>query len=279
MQKKEKFTRHFETRAGDILFYFYFFYELLTFEISVLFDNITYIYVCVTIIWQCTKLRGKTRSPCVPVTTKRIGENEKGRRKKRKGGREKERRVRFALNRQHHAAMLSLICKTYRTDLADATRAVLRLVERYARHSMTALNRQSLFSLSSALSSSPFLSSLCARSRCNRVLFLSALEATRERVSALSSFAKALSLNRFSVRLSVSRLCFHTFPLSITLHSPSNPPIHPGRRSLVVVRCHVECRLRSHCLARSCRRNSLSALPSHAARRHAGTRQLVVGRR
>lgn len=141
----------------------------------------------------------------------------------KKEKKKRERKVGSALNRQHHAAMLLLICKTYRTDLADATRAVLRLVERYARHSMTALNRSvALLSLQHSL----FLasSSFCARSQCNRVLFLSALGATRASQRALFVHEDFISIG-FSVRL--YRPCFHTFPLSITTlsYQPADPPV------------------------------------------------------
>lgn len=48
---------------------------------------------------------------------------------------------------------------TYRANFADATRTVLRLVERHSRHSTTALNRQSLSSFSLSLSFSHSCSS------------------------------------------------------------------------------------------------------------------------
>lgn len=90
-------------------------------------------------------------------------QNAAGRRETRTDGRTNRRKKRKRVeggtldSRKHQhteqGAMLQLDTsyKPYRADLAGATRAVLRLVERHARHSTTALNRQSLSSLSPAL--------------------------------------------------------------------------------------------------------------------------------
>lgn len=66
----------------------------------------------------------------------------------------------------HALAPHNISYKPYRADFADATRAVLRLVERHSRHSTTALNRQSLSALflSLALPLSPASPLFCARS-------------------------------------------------------------------------------------------------------------------
>lgn len=112
-------------------------------------------------------------------------------------------------------------------------------------------------------------SSFCARSQCNRVLFLSALEATRASQRALFVHEDFISIGSLFVSIARLSTLFH----SLSLHSPSNPPIYP---STVTRRSLLPCRLRPHCLARSCRRHSLSVLPSRAAQRRAGTRQLVV---
>lgn len=66
----------------------------------------------------------------------------------------------------HALAPHNISYKPYRADFADATRAVLRLVERHSRHSTTALNRQSLSALFLSLAPplSPASPLFCARS-------------------------------------------------------------------------------------------------------------------
>jgi len=129
---------------------------------------------------------------------------------------------RFALNRRtphgHALAPHNASYKPYRTDFADATRAVLRLVERHSRHSTTALNRQSLSSLFLLFfRCRPLL--FCARSLAIAFYFqarstrLAATQrdATRTRRDSrrpLSSTARATLSRR---ALSVLRIAF-TFP-------------------------------------------------------------------
>lgn len=89
------------------------------------------------------------------------------RRKKEKKGQE------FARNLPPCHALHNASYKPYRADFADATRAVLRLVERHSRHSTTALNRQSLSSLFLCLASAPPLFRARSLAVANRVLFSS----------------------------------------------------------------------------------------------------------
>lgn len=181
----------------------------------------------------------------------------------------------------HALAPHNISYKPYRADFADATRAVLRLVERHSRHSTTALNRQSLSALflSLALPLSPASPLFRARSLAVVTAFyfrarsarLAATQgdatrrgATRDARSPRSGFISLSTLfSPYRARVSFREsLSVYRRVLSL-LPARHNPPVVAITR-----RNPLPCRLRPALCWRArvvVRIRSLSALPSCAA--------------
>lgn len=159
--------------------------------------------------------------------------------------------------------------KPYRADFADATRAVLRLVERHSRHSTTALktavshSRLSFSALPPPPAAAPlFRGRSLARGRKTRVLFSSALDATRRGAARLAT--PALSSHRLSsssgtsLRSSLTRRPSTTLFLSLPPLSLLRGPatVHPLSR--ITRRNPLPCRLRPALLLARSRHHSHS---------------------
>lgn len=115
--------------------------------------------------------------------------------------------------------------KPYRADFADATRAVLRLVERHSRHSTTALNRQSLSALFLSLAPplSPASLLFCARSLAVVTAFY--FRARSARLAATQGDARRRDATRRDSRRPLSSVGLYLVKHS--LFSVSRPRILP----------------------------------------------------